>query len=482
MFRGGFIMKFRSHNRKFLKDWNARMTTDITKPLVDKVVVAILKHSGVDDLPYEPRNLYQLDALYQILEYYEPEESPYVDLGDVRVRKGLDFAYKHFAKPVGVPTLSAHHLEHNLSELFITLDIKGRTSAGLTDYGKSKAEAWPVGVRKAKETLLKTRKPEPCLAGARTQAGKLGRLVWMYPLSMTIIEALVARPLIEMQKRGRTPMAFGQKSTVLGTRIRKAQTFNGYYSSLDSSQFDATIGKVVIQAAFNAFRTWFNLEDEVLEGITVGDVFDVIENYFIYTDIVMPHPDGPRLYTGKRHGVPSGSYFTQMVDSFASTCLIGTLDYTYKLHVQGDEFWVLGDDMLFFTRQKPEVGKWSELLSNLYGMKVNAKKSSCGRAHEVIHFLGRDWHNGIPFREWNDVLERAISPERYRKYGSDLGKGAALVLASYGSTALYRNKPNCFNPWFGLVGSRFVMEHASGLTQFYLREGILTNLVTRSLH
>lgn len=369
--------------------WNARMCRPNVEPLVDSVVVAVLKHQGFKNISYVPRNLYNPESLFESLEQYSPEHSYFLDTECHEVCAGLRFAHKAFAKPKHLAHLHPVRLDGSLSELFKLLQIKGDKSAGLTAYGQTKAEAFPTAMRKVRELLMGERLPEPCLAGTRTQAGKLGRLVWGYPLMMTIIEGSIARPLLDKIKgTNLTPMAFGQTSAQLGLKMRKAQSHSNYYVSMDASKFDATIQAGVIKRAFGAFRTWFDLDEEMGYGLTVRDVFEIIEDYFIRTPIVMPHPSGPLLYRGKRHGVPSGSYFTQLVDSYANAALIGTLDARFKLKIRLDEVFVLGDDMLFFTNKIPDLGKYAQVLSKHYHMKVNEKKSVWGKSIDSIHFLG----------------------------------------------------------------------------------------------
>lgn len=477
------MFNVKTYNRSYLDMWNARMCRPNVEPLVDSVVVAVLKQQGFKTLSYVPRNLYDPAALFEALQTYAPEHSYFIDFDNPEVCAGMRLAFKAFAKPRAVEKLKPVRLDGSLSEVYSLLDIKGDKSAGLTAYGQTKAEAFPTAMRKVRELLSNERRPEPCLAGTRTQAGKLGRLVWGYPLMMTILEGVIARPLLNYLKRNPvTPMAFGQTSAQIGLKMRKAQSHSDYYVSMDASKFDATIQAGVIKRAFGTFRTWFDLNDEVGYGKTVGDIFDIVENYFIHTPIVMPHEHGPLLYRGKRHGVPSGSYFTQLVDSFANVALIGTLDFKFKLKIQLSEVFVLGDDMLFFTNKIPNLLKFATVLSNHYHMKVNETKSVWGRSSDDIHFLGREWVCGLPFRGVDNVIERAVSPERYRNYGEDKLKGASLVVASYGFTAMLRGIPLRANPYQGVSGSVVKQGYTSGLTEFMLKEGFISSRVTPRLY
>lgn len=128
--------------------WNARMCRPNVEPLVDKVVVSILKQQGFNDIDYIPRNIYNPEALFDALKFYDPSNSHFVDFKDHRVKAGLGMAFKAFARPKHVPVLTAVRLDGPISQVYDLLGIKGDKSAGLTAYGETKLEAFPVAMRK----------------------------------------------------------------------------------------------------------------------------------------------------------------------------------------------------------------------------------------------------------------------------------------------------------------------------------------------
>jgi hypothetical protein len=459
------------------------MSRPNVEPLVDKAVIAILRKQGFNEIGYVPRNLYDPDALFDSLELYAPEYSRPIDFEDNSVKAGRDIAFKAFAKPKHAAFLEAIRLDGPLWKVYDLLEIKGDRSAGLTAYGMTKQEAFPVAMRKVVEILTQGKKPDPCLAGVRTQAGKLGRLIWGYPMAVTILEGLIARPLLNHYLNTYpTPMAFGLTSVEIGIKMRKAVSHTVNHVSVDASKFDSSIQAGVIKFGFNCLRTWFDPKQEVGYGATVEDIFNLVEDYFIRTPIVMPTVDGPVLYKGKRHGVPSGSYFTQLIDSIASTMFVGTLDFNYKLKLRLDEIMVLGDDILFFTNKALNLSDVAETLEKLYGMKVNVSKSVIQSNSESIPFLGRKWRNGLPLREFRSVVERAVSPERYRNYGREVHKGASAVIASYGFTAMIVDLPMKFDPYQGLHSHAIAPNSSSGLTEFMLKEGLIINSMKSKLY
>lgn len=480
-------MNKRPFRAQYLVQWNARQSIDNPKPLADKVVEAVLHQQGIPfEHTEEYRNIYSFDKLCEQLEHYDREY--YVDKGNPYLKGGLNNAFRIFACPDAKMKLNTVNLNCGVADLMSTLDIKGDKSAGLTAYGETKAEAFTVGLDKAYDILINQKAPQPCLAGIRTQRKGKTRLVWMYPLEMTIIEALVARPLINYFLGVQHIMTFGDFSHEIGTRMRRSASECKYHYSIDYSQFDATIGPLFIQYAFNAFRTWFNLDDKVVADVTVGDVIDRIESYFITCPIVMPSKGQkfPTMITGKRGGVPSGSYFTQLVDSFVNTALIFAVSNRFQLNLKDENVFVLGDDCLFFCNDNSGdtlLHKMSGFLCS-FGFKVNPAKGTHGSSTAEIQYLGRRWRNGFPIRDMSEIVRGALYPEKYRKYSPERGVRqlqALGVLNSYLLTS-YVEEPSIgveafrsayhITPWM-----------SSGLTEYLLRSGFIPgDVLTRAIY
>lgn len=471
------MLKRRPYRAQHLVQWNARQSIDVSKPLVDKKVEAVLYQQGIPfEHTSEYRNLYSYDKLQEQLEHYD--RSYFVRKEDPYLRAGLKSAFRIFACPDVKMRLEPVKLNGTAAALMVTLDIKGDRSAGLTAFGETKLEAMTVGLDKAISILCGGKAPAPCLAGVRTQRKGKTRLVWMFPLEMTIIEAVIARPLINYFLNIQHVMTFGDFSHETGTRMRRSAAECKYHYSIDYSQFDSTIGPLFIHYAFNAFRTWFNLSDEVMENVTVGDVFDRIESYFITCPIVMPSRGKkyPDLVVGKKGGVPSGSYFTQLVDSFVNTALIYSVNARFDLGLSDRHVYVLGDDCLFFCNRAGGdqlLQQISQFLGN-YGFKVNAAKGSHGLATDRVEYLGRSWRNGFPMRKMSEIVRGSLYPEKFRKYSPSRAKSQKQVLAvlnSYLLTSYLEDPPVGVETFSSVYHSTPWM--SSGYTEFLLRSGMI---------
>lgn len=474
-------MKSRPYRASYLVQWNVRMRKSNKTDLVDKVAEAVMYQQGIPfEHTNEYRSNYDYDKLCEQLKHYDRAYVTRTENSDMK--RGLSTAFRIFACPDAKMKLSPVSLIGTSKELIASLAIKDR-SAGLTAYGENKIEAFTKGLDKAVKILTENKAPAPCLAGMRTQRKEKTRLVWMYPLEMTIIEAIVARPLINYFKGIEHVMSFGDYSHETGMRMRKSCGSSKYFYSIDQSQFDSCVGPLFIQYAFNAFRTWFNLDDKVWDDVTVGDIFSVVEKYFITTPIVMPSDNEyPIMITGKRGGVPSGSYFTQLVDSFTNVALLMACSSKFGLNLNESNIFVLGDDGLFFcndSRLDSLLNEMAGFISS-FGFRLNATKSECGLTTTDVPYLGRHWRNGFPLRKMSELVRGALYPEKFRRYSPNKATRqlqAMNVISSFLLTS-YVEDPNCDTNTFNQV---YCMTPwmTSGYSAYLLSEGLIPGQTLR---
>lgn len=446
----------RPYRSKRLAEYFKRMSQDHTKVEYDDNVADVLKAQGYH-VEEAPRSVYKADKLYEALSGYAPNTIPAPKPTD-EYRSGISLAYSCFAKPKGQEPL---HVLSMTPETIVRITSNPSGSAGLTNYGCTKAESQTRALERGLQTLKREKQPEPCLAFSRTQFNDKTRLVWGYPYSMTVIEGLVAYVLLQEFKGGRTPMAFAMSTGALGTKLRVASYHKEWAYSLDMSQFDATISAELIHIAFKILRTWYDMSEvETVSQCTVGQIFDLIEYYFIHTTIVMPNG---KIYIGKDHGVPSGSYFTQIVDSIVNVIIGGTIAAKYHLNVSKREIFVLGDDLLMWSNRKMDLDTIAAYANSAFGVKLHgSEKSRLFHYTEAIHYLGRDWENGVPDLDQDEILKRMIYPERFRQYPKDpeeRKRAVRMLLLAYAGTyrrawriAYLAMEPN--DMWYAQDGNR----------------------------
>lgn len=409
------LERFRTtpYRHKRLKDYCRNMSQDNGHVEIDWHVRAVLDAQGFS-VEESPRSIYKVEKLYQALASYAPGKAHMVDL-DYHVRNGINLAYRCFGRREDQDCLDILPLKPEVVHL-ITSNPKG--SAGLTAMGQKKEQTEFAALESAFAILKKGKVPEPCLAFKRTQFHDKTRLVWGYPYSMTIAEGLLAKPLIEMFKRSSTPMMFAMSSMAIGFKLNVASHSRNYAYGLDYSKFDASLPRFLIHIAFKILRTWFDEEQiEPVTGLTVGLIFDKIENYFVYTPIVMP--DG-KVYYGKDHGVPSGSYFTQMIDSICNAIIAGSLSSRFDMKLDRRHLFVLGDDCVIWSNRLVNLQALSYYAYRKFGVTLHGpEKSELVLHDQPVPFLGRKWVKGYADLEQSEMLKRMIYSEQHRCYPKD---------------------------------------------------------------
>jgi len=406
--------------RAALKQYISQMSSPNPDGLYDKFVAEILKQQGFEALD-DPRSVYDPQQLYTALNRYATEWSSFEGL-DEHLEFGFRMAYKIFAKPKDWDKLTV------LSNLEVmTKALKLEKSSGLP-LMTSKANSLSYSFDRECQIRMGLKAPNPCVAYKRTQAGNKTRLVWGYPLEMIIMESRFARPLIERFLAADTPLAFGMSKMELGARLHRYFVEQpGTTVCLDYSKYDTTLSCTMLKQAFRILSTWFDQEDLQTYG------WDTVVTYFITTPIVMPNG---HLYVGKHHGVPSGSYFTQLVDSICNVALSYALAHRFDFSFRPEGIHVLGDDVILQVKGRiteKDLRKWASYLVNRYGIKLHDdEKTTIGRAH----FLGAFWDMGKPDLSIQELVNKAVQPESFRDYGGNPHTGAMNVLRSYASSYL----------------------------------------------
>lgn len=363
--------------------------------IVEGHLLRVFRDQGFDIDPVrDNKSVYSPDALYDALSFYVERDCHY---DSKLLARAIDACYSVFAHH---PTkLKLKSLEFDF-ELYSAIKLDKASGAPLF---MKKGDAYELDNARAKKIARMETAPPPCIAYHRVQHGPEGpktRLVWGYPLSMTLLEARFARPLIKRFLEIRTPMTFGLVKNEVGARVLETSR-HGVVYGLDFSKFDSSIPTRLIMTAFEILKTHFDMSSED-EG-----VWRIVRDYFINTLILMP--DG---FVYQKHcGVPSGSYFTQLVDSIVNYIIIQymVLVVTGEM-VDNRLINVLGDDSLFRLSGWYETQDFANVAASL-GMTINVPKSGRYR-REDPSFLGHTWHLGIPNRPELELVKRIIFPER----------------------------------------------------------------------
>lgn len=264
---------------------------------------------------------------------------------------------------------------------------------------------------------------KPILIGFRTQASgeydddgsqtntckhKL-RVVSMIDLMQIIGELKFSKPIqnylatIPYYAGGKSEKAIS--SIITGNRMEFDR-----FLSIDYSSFDQTISSWLIEDAFSIIRTAFKDLSEEEESL-----FNVIVHDFIHKDFI--------LNEGVLHsdrGVPSGSMFTQIIDSIVNVLVIKT----YFNHLkQRCSMITMGDDNAIFTNATIHLDDLASYLSKNFGLivKTDDKSSEGNTKLNHVKFLSRYWTWHGEWRHPNQLISRMLFPERHRNYSSIIG-------------------------------------------------------------
>lgn len=366
--------------------------------LVEGSVLRNLREQGFDlqlwrdnKSAYSPQDMFNCLDRYTHISVCVPDQSIWNQAMDVTLRQ---------FDPKGAELLPL------ISDEDLMAAIKFEKSAGAPEFTQ-KGEAVIRDLRRMKRWLNEEKKSlEPCVAYHRVQHGDEGpknRLVWGYPLSVTLAEAMFARPLIDHFRGTVTPMAFAVHRHALASRMVCIENMSFRYG-FDFKGFDASIHPKLIDMAFGVLLRFFK------SGTVNSDHWHKVVKYFIHTPILMP--DG-NVYQ-KHKGVPSGSYFTQLVDSVINFFVIQYAHiYLAGMAIDKGKLYVLGDDSLFGSPRLLSLRDFQKVFNTL-GVTLNTQ-SGVWKEGEDVHFLGHSWHYGVVDRTAQEIAMRMAFPEKHSK-------------------------------------------------------------------
>lgn len=304
--------------------------------------------------------------------------------------------------------------------------IKRTTNSGLP-YLTKKGKVLKEAIANFEQLLSRQ---DPCVLFTRTQESGKTRPVWGFPIADTINEMMFYRPLLEYQKKT------GYRSAVIGpeavnTSVSELMKFAASKGlkllSIDFSAYDTSISPELSRLCFDYVKSLYQTNYH-------GDI-DYIYDRFVNIGLVTP--DG--IYTGE-HGVPSGSTFTNEIDSLVQYII--ALNYpNEKLEM----FQIQGDDGLFAVSDPDGLMDWFQQ----FGLKPNYEKSlvSTVTAQYLQLLFNSEYEVDGEYKGVYSVsraLNRICYPERFTDFTRDKIDGK-----SYFAIRSLSILENCkFHPWF----------------------------------
>lgn len=304
--------------------------------------------------------------------------------------------------------------------------IKRTTNSGLP-YLTKKGNVLKEAIANFKELLSRQ---DPCVLFTRTQESGKTRPVWGFPIADTINEMMFYRPLLEFQKKT------GYRSAVIGpeavdTSVSELMKFASSKGlsllSIDFSAYDTSISPELSRMCFDYVKSLYQA--------SYSEEIDYIYERFVSIGLVTP--DG--IYTGE-HGVPSGSTFTNEIDSLVQYII--AINYpAEKLEM----FQIQGDDGLYAVSDPEGLMDWFQQ----FGLKPNYEKSlvSDNTAQYLQLLFNPVYEVDGEYKGIYSVsraLNRICYPERFTDFTRDKIDGK-----SYFAIRALSILENCkFHPWF----------------------------------
>nr|QQO81403.1 RNA-dependent RNA polymerase [Soybean thrips partiti-like virus 7] len=272
----------------------------------------------------------------------------------------------------------------------------------------------------------------PCIAVCKSMVAKVPkcRLVWVYPADMTFAEGMFAQPLIHQLMGERSHYAQWVQYSKGHMSYLQGQLPNSWkWLGLDYSSYDSTVPPWLIRDAFDILCERIDFTRYHGNGIpepnNLRRLWRVIIKYFIETPIKLP--SGKVVV--KKGGVPSGSYFTSLVNSVCN-CIIMHYLLDGKAYSRSAS-WQLGDDMLVAVGEAIHMEGIAKVALKVFGVIVNADKSEYG---SYVSFLGyRMSPKGKPVANYEKLVAQLCLPDRPDyTIGDFVARARALQLSCFG--------------------------------------------------
>jgi len=315
-------------------------------------------------------------------------------------RGALNEAIRRVKKKFGKRTANPLTLEQSYHRL---LDDKYDHFSGLPLMGRKDEDKDAL---KRAEQCWRGKCPPPSIIGHRGKNTEVVRAVWMLPFEWHIVEGCFYYAIYDVIKDVQKVYPVGPLSErrYLMRKYCGSSAYNTKFS-IDYSGYDSSLGTQMIGIAFDILGSILKLNEKEAK------IWKRIQVYFSTCPFLAP--DG-LVYKGRRGGVPSGSMFTQIVDTVCNAVAIeysmlveGVKNYRYLVY--GDDSWTVlycrEEPHKLLCRIKSHVGE--------LGLQMNVDKTAYAEPDKPIVFCGHyDIKRGRPTQ---DAIDKLCYPERPSK-------------------------------------------------------------------
>lgn len=245
------------------------------------------------------------------------------------------------------------------------------------------------------------------------------RVVSMIDMRVIISESMFAKPF--QHALGQTGWyAGGKDDGRINSRVQELRWRYDHWLTLDYSKFDQSISDWLINDAFDVVREAFRYDTTFDE-----ELYSVIKRTFISKAFIDGHGN---LVTSCK-GVPSGSMFTQIIDSVVNRLMVDT--YMKSRNISSYAMIIMGDDNIIYTGKPIDAEDMSSYLTHNFGIVTNPSKCARGTQDDLPEFLSRFWTLQGAWRDPSVLISKMCYPEHFRDYKNKDGLDPVMIVYSY---------------------------------------------------
>lgn len=260
------------------------------------------------------------------------------------------------------------------------------------------------------------------------------RVMYPYPGVIILVEDCFIMPFVEHFINTDTFYVIGRNGREIRRLLRKAFVRKGIkkITSSDITAFDQNAINDNILMGFWIIRQQLKLTS------AEHQVFMQMACYFC-TSYAISKTTGKRARMFlKVKGVPSGSGFTNMIDSLINAI---AFEYACPNILNSGSVLICGDDNIFDSTHV-DFQHYCNIFEKVFNWKIDPNKTQHFTSYKKLHFLGFDWIDGVrhqlPKLLVNQVLWHSSFLTNLDLYERELARAASVLLNAKNGSYMFK--------------------------------------------